>query len=199
MAKRAARRPGASRALPMLDWMVEQAQKRLQRQRRLRRWCIGVSTGITALTATIIAQPRLLFVWNASPSADIGLYFVSGKSWLARGDMAAVWLPERHRRLASDRRYLPYNIPAIKRVVAVPGDSVCALGGRIAINGQWIADRHRFDGKGRPMPWWHNCKRLGPDELFLLNEEAANSFDGRYIGISKRSDVIGEARLIWRD
>jgi conjugative transfer signal peptidase TraF len=194
-----AKRSGASRTLPMLDWMVEQAQKRLQRQRRLHRWCIGVGTGITALTATIIAQPRPLFVWNASPSADIGLYLVSGKSWLSRGDMAALWLPERHRRLAAERRYLPYNIPAIKRVEAVPGDSVCALGSRISVNGEWIADRHAKDGKGRPMPWWQNCKRLGPDELFLLNEEAANSFDGRYIGVSKRDDVIGEARLIWRD
>ena len=97
------------------------------------------------------------------------------------------------------RAYLPHNIPAIKRVVGVTSDSVCALGTRISVNGKWIADRHPYDGKGRPMPWWQNCKRLGKDELFLLNEEAANSFDGRYIGISKRSDVIGEASLIWRD
>jgi conjugative transfer signal peptidase TraF len=194
-----AKRAGASRALPMLDWMVEQAQKRLQRQRRLRRWCIGVGTGIIALTSTMIAPPRPLFVWNASPSADIGLYLVTGKSSLARGDMAALWLPERHRRLAAERRYLPYNIPAIKRVVAVPGDSICALGSRISVNGQWIADRHKIDGEGRRMPWWQNCKRLVADELFLLNEEAANSFDGRYVGISKRYDIIGKARLIWRD
>jgi conjugative transfer signal peptidase TraF len=194
-----AKRSGASRALPMLDWMFEQAQKRLQRQRRRRRWCIGVGTGIVALTSTMVAPPRPLFVWNASPSADIGLYLVTGKSSLSRGDMAALWLPERHRRLAAERRYLPYNIPAIKRVVAVPGDSVCALGSRISVNGHWIADRHKIDGEGRPMPWWQNCKRLGNGELFLLNEEAANSFDGRYVGISKRADIIGKARLIWRD
>ena len=113
--------------------------------------------------------------------------------------MAALWLPPHARRLAAERRYLPQNIAAIKRVVGVAGDSVCALGTRISVNGKWIADRHPIDGKGRPMPWWQNCKRLGKDELFLLNEEAANSFDGRYIGISQRSDVIGEASLIWRD
>jgi conjugative transfer signal peptidase TraF len=194
-----AKRSGASRTLPMLDWMVEQAQKRQLRSRRLRRRYVAVGAGIAALMATIILPPRPLFVWNASPSADIGLYLVSGKSSLARGDMAALWLPERHRRLAAERRYLPYNIPAIKRVVSVPGDSVCALGSRISVNGEWIADRHKRDGKGRPMPWWQNCKRLGANELFLLNEEAANSFDGRYVGITKRGDVIGEARLIWRD
>jgi conjugative transfer signal peptidase TraF len=165
----------------------------------LRNETIALSLGLAALCATIIAAPRPLFVWNASASAPIGLYFVSSKSGLKRGDMAALWLPERHRQLAANRRYLPHNIPAIKRVVAVAGDSVCALGSRISVNGKWIADRHRIDGKGRPMPWWQNCKRLSRDELFLLNEEAANSFDGRYIGISKTSDVIGEASLIWRD
>jgi conjugative transfer signal peptidase TraF len=194
-----AKRSGASRALPMLDWMVEQAQKRHFRSRRLRRRGIALGAGIAALVATIVSPPSPFFVWNASPSATIGLYFVSDTLALSRGDMAALRLPPGHRRLAAERRYLPYNIPAIKRIVAVQGDSVCALGSRISVNGEWIADRHRFDGKGRPMPWWQNCKRLGADELFLLNEEAANSFDGRYIGISKRADVIGEASLIWRD
>jgi conjugative transfer signal peptidase TraF len=186
-------------ALSMADWKAERARIKEQRRRALRNETIALSLGLAALCATIIAAPRPLFVWNASASAPIGLYFVSSKSGLKRGDMAALWLPERHRQLAANRRYLPHNIPAIKRVVAVAGDSVCALGSRISVNGKWIADRHAVDGEGRRMPWWQNCKRLGEDELFLLNEEAANSFDGRYIGISKRSDVIGEASLIWLD
>jgi conjugative transfer signal peptidase TraF len=186
-------------ALSMADWKAERARSKEQRRRKLRNETIALSVGLAALCATIIVIPRPVFVWNVSASAVIGLYFVSNKSGLDRGEMAALWLPPRHRKLAAQRRYLPQNIAAIKRVVAVQGDSVCALGSRISVNGQWIADRHRNDGKGRPMPWWQNCKRLGKDELFLLNEEAANSFDGRYIGISKTSDVIGEASLIWRD
>jgi conjugative transfer signal peptidase TraF len=186
-------------ALSMADWKAERARIKEQRRRKLRNESIALSVGLAALCATIIVIPRPVFVWNVSASAVIGLYFVSSKSGLDRGDMAALWLPPRHRKLAAQRRYLPQNIAAIKRVVAVERDSVCALGTRISVNGKWIADRHRIDGKGHPMPWWQNCKRLGKDELFLLNEEAANSFDGRYIGISKTSDVIGEASLIWRD
>jgi conjugative transfer signal peptidase TraF len=186
-------------ALSMADWRAERARIKEQRRRALRNETIALGIGLAALCATIIVIPRPVFVWNVSASAVIGLYFVSSKSGLDRGDMAALWLPPRHRKLAAQRRYLPQNIAAIKRVVAVEGNSVCALGSRISVNGQWIADRHRIDGKGRPMPWWQNCKRLGKDELFLLNEEAANSFDGRYTGISKTSDVIGEASLIWRD
>lgn len=193
------KQPCEMSTLSMADWMAEKARIREQRRRRARNQSIALGLGLAALCATIIVTPRPLFVWNASASAPTGLYFVTSKSGLERGDMAALWLPPRARRIAAQRRYLPHNIPAIKRVVAVTGDSVCALGSRISVNGQWIADRHPFDGKGRAMPWWQNCKRLGKDELFLLNEEAANSFDGRYIGISQRSDVIGEASLIWRD
>lgn len=193
------KQPCEMSTLSMADWMAEKARIREQRRRRARNQSIALGLGLAALCATIIVTPRPLFVWNASSSATIGLYFVSSKSGLERGDMAALWLPPRARRIAAERRYLPHNIPAIKRVVAVPGDSVCALSTRIAVNGNWIADRHAVDAKGRPMPWWQNCKRLGKNELFLLNEEAANSFDGRYIGISKRAEVIGEASLIWRD
>ena len=186
-------------ALSMADWKAERTRILQRRTRRARNQSIALGIGLAALTATIIVIPRPVFVWNVSASAVIGLYFVSSKSGLERGDMAALWLPPRARRLAAERRYLPQNIAAIKRVVGVAGDSVCALGTRISVNGKWIADRRPYDGKGRRMPWWQNCKRLGKDELFLLNEEAANSFDGRYIGISKTSDVIGEASLIWRD
>ena len=193
------KRPEKPAPLSMADWKAERTRIKQRRARRLRNQTIAMIAGLTALTATIIVIPRPIFVWNVSASAITGLYFVSGKSGLERGDMAALWLPPRARRLAAERRYLPQNIAAIKRVVAVTGDSVCALGTRISVNGKWIADRHAVDGKGRPMPWWQNCKRLGKDELFLLNEEAANSFDGRYIGISKTLDVIGEASLIWRD
>jgi conjugative transfer signal peptidase TraF len=186
-------------ALSLADWKAERTRIKEQRRRKLRNETIALGIGLAALCATIIVIPRPVFVWNVSASAVIGLYFVSSKSGLDRGDMAALWLPPRHRKLAAQRRYLPQNIAAIKRVVAVEGDSVCALGTRISVNGKWIADRHRIDGKGRLMPWWQNCKRLSKDELFLLNEEAANSFDGRYVGISKTSDVIGEASLIWRE
>lgn len=185
--------------LSMADWKAERTRIKQRRAHRLRNQTIAMIAGLAALTATIIVIPRPIFVWNVSASAITGLYFVSGRSGLERGDMAALWLPPRARRLAAERRYLPQNIAAIKRVVAVAGDSVCALGSRISVNGKWIADRHAVDAKGRPMPWWQNCKRLGQNELFLLNEEAANSFDGRYIGISKTSDAIGEASLIWRD
>lgn len=76
-------------ALSMVDWKAERARIKEQRRRALRNETIALSLGLAALCATIIVIPRPVFVWNVSASAVIGLYFMSSKSGLDRGDMAA--------------------------------------------------------------------------------------------------------------
>ena len=189
--------PNDNKPLPLLEWLDAHNKGEEKWTRRTRFWSRVSGVCIGALLLTSILPPRLLFVWNASPSTTIGLYVVGSTTRLKRGDMVALWLPARSRKLASDRHYLPYNIPAIKRVVAVENDRVCAQGSRIWVNDVWMADRLARDGQGRPMPRWQGCYRLSKTQVFLINEEAANSFDGRYIGISKTSDTIGKATLLW--
>ena len=46
------------------------------------------------------------------------------------------------------------------------------------------------------MPWWHGCHRLRPHEYFLLTDSPL-SFDGRYFGITRGSEILGKARLLW--
>jgi conjugative transfer signal peptidase TraF len=193
-----AKRPAKAPALPMLDWMAEQARKRTLRSRILRRRFAWGGVALGLFIGSIFIPPAPLFVWNASPSAPVGLYLIGSPFNLRPGQMVALWFAPELRKLAAERRYLPANIPAIKRVVAVAGDDVCAEDSRITVNGNWIADRQRVDGKGRAMPWWEGCKLLAQGQIFVLNEEAANSFDGRYVGIIRVRDVIGKARLIWQ-
>lgn len=101
------------------------------------------------------------------------------------------------RALASRRHYLPATVPLVKRIAAVPGDSVCALGDGILVNGRIAARRHETDRAGRPMPWWQGCMTLRDGALFLLMAGTPDSFDGRYFGATEAKDVIGRARLIW--
>ena len=189
--------PKDNKPLPLLEWLDAHTKGDEKWTRRTRFWSRVSGVCVGALLLTSILPQRPLFVWNASPSATIGLYVVGSNTQIKRGDMVALWLPPAPRKLASDRHYLPYNIPAIKRVVAVENDGVCAEGSRVSVNNVWMADRLVQDGKGRPMPWWQGCYRLSKTQVFFINEEAANSFDGRYIGISNTSDVIGKATLLW--
>jgi conjugative transfer signal peptidase TraF len=163
-----------------------------------RRWCCVAIVGlILALGVTIVCPPLPRLVWNASASAPLGLYAVSLGAAVTRGDMTIARIPARWRDLAARRRYIPVNVPLVKRVAAVAGDRVCAIRGRVRINGRAVAVQHRVDGRGRIMPRWHGCLTLSGGAVFLLMD-APDSFDGRYFGPTAPGDVIGKARLLWR-
>ncbi|MBA4756667.1 S26 family signal peptidase [Sphingosinicella sp.] len=164
-----------------------------------RRRCAALALGVLGAGALLVSSlfpPRPRLVWNTSESAPVGLYRVDDARVLASGDMVLARVPWRFRRLAAERRYIPSNVPLVKRVVAVPGDRVCGVRGAIFINGKFIAARAARDARGRPMPWWNGCVVLGGGAYFLLMESPA-SFDGRYFGPTRRADIIGEATPLW--
>lgn len=166
-----------------------------------RRWAVGwtlfVGALIVLLSLATFSPPRPLLIWNVSASAPVGLYRIGGPDAVAAGDMVAARVPGRWRRLAGERQYIPVNVPLVKRVAAVPGDRVCAIGETVIVNGRRVARRRQADRRGRPMPWWTGCVTLRDGMLFLLMS-APDSFDGRYFGPTEAGDVIGRARLIWR-
>lgn len=168
-----------------------------RRRRMLRRRGLGLALGVAALGLTIAFPPRPRLLWNASASAPIGLYRVGTAAAPAPGELVVAWLPGPARRLAAERRYLPSNVPAIKHVAAVAGARICGIGATLAIDGRTVAHRLAADRLGRPLPRWEGCRTLRPGELLLLNPASPASFDGRYFGISRTSDVVGTARPLW--
>lgn len=188
-------RHNAGADAPLLAWGDALRASKLRR-RKLRQRAAVLAIGAGLLLASAAFPPAPRFVWNASASAPIGLYAVSPDGLAEPGDMVIARVPEPYRRLAATRRYLPLNVPLVKRVAAAAGDEVCALGYEIFVNGRWIAERRSTDGAGRSMPSWIGCLRLHGRQLFLLMD-APTSFDGRYFGVTEGADVIGKARLIW--
>lgn len=175
--------------------MIEAAARN---DRLVGRWALACAGLLLALGATSVMTPRPRLVWNASASAPIGLYAVGDVADLARGDMVIARLPSEFRMLAARRQYLPANVPLVKRVAAVPGDKVCAVGAGIFVNAQLVASRLSRDGAGRVMPRWAGCVLLADGRYFLLMAKSGASFDGRYFGVSEASDIVGKARLLWR-
>ena len=147
-----------------------------------------------ATSATLAPTPRL--VWNASASVSIGFYWrVAGTP--SRGDMVLARAPFWARRLAAERRYLPLNVPLLKRVAVVAGDVVGASGDAISIDGRVVAHRLAADRMDRPLPRWEGCETLGAGEFFLLMADVPDSFDGRYFGVTQRGDIIGRLVPLW--
>lgn len=190
------RRDSRDGDLPLIAW-GEELRRRKEKHLRLRRRVGLVSGPIGAVALSVALPPTPRLVWNASASAPIGLYVVSPGADLKRGDMEIAHVPLTVRSLAAARRYIPANVPLVKHVGAVPGDTVCAIGTIITIDGRIVASRRATDGSGRPMPWWTGCRLLRQGDIFLLAADVPASFDGRYFGVSRSADIIGTARPIW--
>jgi conjugative transfer signal peptidase TraF len=139
-------------------------------------------------------MPRL--VWNASASAPIGLYWTDAPSHLRKGDVVLAQPPRWAAQLAYRRGYLPLDVPLVKHVAALAGDTVCARGQVITVDDVTVAKRLPHDSMRRPLPRWTGCHSLRAGQIFLINPVRA-SFDGRYFGISQRSDVIGRLEPLW--
>lgn len=109
------------------------------------------------------------------------------------GDIVAIRLPEREATLLATRGYLPFGVPLLKPVAALAGQSVCRNGAHVTIDGKAVGDAKPIDHRGRVLPVWQGCQRLGPGQVFVMNAAVPTSLDGRYFGVLPMDTVIGRA------
>ena len=95
--------------------------------------------------------------------------------------------------------YLPSRVPMLKRVLALPGQTVCRNGFTIAVDGLEVGQARSRDGRNRPLPDWQGCRVIGDGELFVMNWQSLDSLDSRYFGPIPTSAVIGKAVPVWTD
>jgi conjugative transfer signal peptidase TraF len=154
--------------------------------------------GAAALVvSTIAARPAALYIWNASGSVPIGLYRLHPIFRLAVSQRVAVQPPEALATFLADRRYLPRDIPLLKRVLALPGQTVCRDQLAVTVDKIEMGAARAHDRSGRPLPNWQGCHVIADGEVFLMNWRSADSFDGRYFGTLPTSAIIGTAELLW--
>jgi conjugative transfer signal peptidase TraF len=163
--------------------------------RRYRR--SGAALVAIAAIALSCLHPRPRLIWNASASVPVGLYARSSESPLRLNAIVVVVPPNDLARYLSERDYLPIGVPMLKRVAALPGQVVCRAGPTITIDGSKAGDALVRDGAGRPLPVWHGCRVLAASDVFLMNQDAPSSFDGRYFGVLPMSVIAGKALPLW--
>lgn len=152
--------------------------------------------GLIALALPALLDPAPRLVWNATPSAPVGLWRITPGAVVGVGDTVLAWAPEPARRLAAGRGYVPFNVPLLKTVAAANGDDVCARGPQVLVNGEVVAVRKARDRRGRRLPWWQGCRRLTGGAVLLVNP-APDSFDSRYFGPVPATAIIGKAHPLW--
>lgn len=139
--------------------------------------------------------PRMLY--NPSPSAPIGWYKIVAKGSYDRGDLVAAWLPKHAEELASKRGYLPKNIPVIKRIGAVPGDTYCIEADVIRLSDGTSYQILSTDSQGRELPGLlDGCRSISAGKFLILSDRVSNSFDSRYFGEVDVQAVLGMAEYV---
>ena len=157
----------------------------------------ALAVAAIALSAAHDATPRL--VWNVSASVPGGLYRVHPLRTAGIGDLALVAPPAEQARFLSSRAYLAAGLPILKHIAGLPGQVVCRTGDIVTVDGRVRATALRTDHSGRPLPLWSGCHVLRPNQVFLLNPDAPDSFDGRYTGPMPRAALRGRAIPIWTE
>jgi len=139
------------------------------------------------------------YVWNASMSVPIGLYRLQPAEQLAVTELVAIRPPEPLETFLDLNGYLPVGVPMLKRILALPGQTVCRTGLIISVDDVEMGQARERDRRSRPLPSWHGCRVLTGDEIFVMNWQSADSFDGRYFGPLPASAVIGRAVPVWTE
>jgi conjugative transfer signal peptidase TraF len=156
------------------------------------------TVGAVAVVMLTMGPKRApIFVWNVSESVPIGLYHVGPAVELDVTDLVVAMPPEPLATFLAAGGYLPRDVPLIKRVIALPGQTVCRNGLTIVVDGIDMGSARARDHRGRALPSWQGCRIVSRGEVFLMNWDEPASLDGRYFGPIPVAAVVGRAYPLW--
>jgi conjugative transfer signal peptidase TraF len=153
----------------------------------------------TVLLLSTVEGTTPHYMWNASNSVPIGLYRLQPVTKLTVTELVAVKPPDLLAAFLDLNGYLPLGVPMLKRVLALPGQTICRYGLTIVVDGIDVGQAQERDRRGRPLPVWQGCRVIAADNVFVMNWQSADSLDSRYFGPLPASAVIGRAVPVWTD
>ena len=176
---------------------------------RHRRWRRALAEGaITVLAAVLLVSLVRAFVFqtfwipSASMVPTLGVYdrVLVQKAFFTwhdvrEGDIVVFSHPP------LDHCGGPQESDLVKRVIALPGQTIYSSGDSIYVNGKPLAEPYlpHDDPLGTPIPdaSSQHPYRVPAGEFYMLGDNRAISCDSRYWGPIKGSTIIGKVVLVW--
>ena len=174
--------------------------------RRCRRWRALAETAITILVAVLLAGLAHAFVFQAfwiptsSMVPTLGVYdrilvqkaFFSWRD-VREGDIVVFSQPPLD--------HCGGKGDLVKRVIALPGQTIYSSGDSIYVNGRPLAEPYlpHYDPLGPPIPnaTSQHPYRVPPGEFYMMGDNRAISCDSRYWGPITGSSIVGKVVLVW--
>jgi signal peptidase I len=101
-----------------------------------------------------------------------------------------------------DRCPGPEGGDLVKRVIALPGQTIYSAGNSIYVNGRLLAEPYlpSIDPLGPPIASRQHPFRVPSGEFYVLGDNRADSCDSRYWGPIKGASIVGKVvLLLWHD
>lgn len=136
-----------------------------------------------------LLSQRNKYIINPSKSLTRGIYKTFPVETINKGDIVVFNIPKDIKKMAKEREYILKDAQTLMKIVAATqDDKVTIEKNELFINGvSWGKIAYKDS----------HLRRLEPknDDEYLLLSKVRNSFDGRYIGVVKRKDIIYRAEL----
>ena len=183
---------------------AEASPQRPRQRKRLRRAL--VETAVIIVVAMLLAGLVRTFAYqtfwvpSASMTPTLGVYdrILVQKaffSWhdVREGDIVVFSHPP------LDQCPGPQEGDLVKRVIALPGQTIYSSGNSIYVNGRLLAEPYlpRYDPLGPPIASSQHPYRVPPGEFYLLGDNRSDSCDSRYWGPIQGTSIIGKVVLVW--
>lgn len=139
---------------------------------------------ILVLLAIVINSWRIfptVGYYNTNQSAPKGFYLIQNPKPLEKGQYVIIPVPEVVTAIIEGRAWFQPGTPLLKKVGALPGDTVSINTNGIFINDAYIGPVLSEDRQGLPLPQIRGTYTLKDGE-FLPISTYERSFDGRYFG-----------------
>ena len=144
-----------------------------------------------------LLSQRNKYIINPSKSLTREIYKTFPVETINKGDIVVFNIPNDIKKMAKEREYILKDAQTLMKIVAATKDDMVTIkNDELFINGiSWGKMAYKDSHLRKLNP--KSEKELQPknDDEYLLLSKVKNSFDGRYIGVVKRKDIIYRAEL----
>jgi len=175
------------------------------RRRALAGWaiCLAVAVLLAVGIRTFVVQAFSIPSTSMVPTLNVYdriLVWKAFFSWhqLREGDIIVFTHPPR------DHCPGPARTDLVKRVIALPGQTIYSAGGVLYVDGRRLREPYlpSDDPLGPPIPGAsrHDPFRVPRGEFYVMGDNRAISCDSRYWGPIQGSTIVGRVvMLVWHD